>query len=1555
MAGTLTSVEVAQCWCLQCEHVADVSVASHSGATRASSLRDSHDLRELERLVFETAAVHGQWLMHKKINGEQEWDQLRALDWSSNRVPVLALRQFLLDDHKLLEDMGYWRLPKTKGAFNTNSNGTPSWLQHVRRQVVALRADNELLQHVLAPFSTTLLYVVRNNRTTVAHYLDARHEQLAANYQIHVPEAVMRQPATHTVARAALLRVAVAYDLIDAFTGHGWDFHYKDTSVPYATNKTLQQLAYDAQLFADTHLDLMVMCELSACRYDDTFMASSLADCGDEAARYSHSNAAPPALTMTMLERYYPHPVRAPCGGELGDLGSPLYATDACSGTSSSSRGILDAVLRFVFRKTLNYRAMRRSHVDMGTRHMRDHPAIKQFELNALQLAQLGNLCVGDRMRPRWRARMAIRRSFAFDQLHFHPDWCPNCGTGTKKYVKVEIKGNQCPWCKPVERQPWCSNECMENSYSVIPDEHSVDALGRGNIDTLRTRVNRNMRGMTRGQGQKATMAASDQLKKEDKLVTKAVFRTLQRELHNCPHCEKDQQRRFERGGEAATLSGNNLLRMHYQNEHKCDYCCLREHDDAKEVRQRAAAASQSKKRRKTTTKKKKTVAQGDDDGQKEEFESELDALENAKNEEEFFVYLEESGSGTGCKKICSTHVCAPCRLLRENDRYCFHAVKEAMVYMIEQNGVLEDVYTECNMWEPYKRILVEGMDEIRSLIDVHFTLDKNGISSNVYVAFRGRVEDLWSEVRKHIHLVHRCSQPTVTTMRKGTFVKLLNEALSTHRSKVFLNKALTRPQRPVDYLRDPKLMHESPDVIDDDLRQLAEDQLQAWKDKGYLVSDVRRCAEIVAEMAINDSQEERACGIFFRLLRHVGMSDRGLSVVQRASYEHAVCRMPDHRLEKDYVSQLARQHPADFFIVSYFCEEFLRREPIRIFPLSAEAARAQMQALRRRNGFLPFEEAPVDIDMCMVCIGCGRWYAHIVSPIQSTKDITNIISNGNGNGIHGCKAILSIGPSDLKRNLRTGELMCSRDHKSSSSKKMRSYGMFDVDIDFSAMGEQLAASKASSIRKKRERRGECSTVPLKKISMLGVMARVNGSFYALCGICGSRFQMVEGKPMFDGIPNCGRHVTFGDPHAYEFLRAYRPPFNDPVRSGKWLRFAQYDNMDEDECDDELGHTARREGVLSAFDTEHIMSCVSDLQYEYASPPHSKRQRMRYKQLAQQGWVKCTPIVMYPKGIVEATAVITIQRIDPTFSTGKGSGSDPIPSATPAQDDDELVMALAHYTMFFDTAERRMRREQIAAARTFEESVEYVGKESMKEGSTPLGRQTPELQQQPSTHQRAGARSDSLERLPERVVEMRHELNNEFALRGGATENVLVIMCAFCGSMCDKLGKFVRIELLDIDHLARDRYTRIHAFDEERESPLVECFLCENHFMKLVPLLRHYSTPTTAMMSVFLHFSKDSALDVAKYKIGTRTDFSSVSDTLLRDLQVAGVHNGSATDRLLTASTRRSRMPAIPTDNNSLLSGVIKGRRGRPRGKGRGGKRGKSGRKAGATKKQQQQ
>ena len=1541
-------VTVDHCWCLGCEHSAATLCEAGSAHTPESAQRETHSLRALERYIFEVYPGYA-----------------RARS-SPLRVPVLYLRHLFFDQQTLMDDELAWGVRHS--TPETLEHGTPRWLQRVRALVHTLRATNYLLESVLAPFDETLVFVARHPRV-VLDVLGGDDDD-AARYGVDVPPAVLRHLDAHRIYAATLLRVLTAYRVLGACNGHAWDYDAYDTEVPYYDNEALQHTCLQLQLFIDTHLALLACVRaFGGARTDDVFFSATLsatAQTQSSAANFAEGGAVPIAARLSLLERYYPHPLRAPWAGEISSLGdAPLYAgnlwnvrtsqggsagSSAPTGRSSDKAGgdgggdkddgkgaassahskerdagggkagasskrhnedeFLEAAVHLFLSKTLNYRSLRRNYSNIATRNFHGCPALFAIQKASFEVSALGNF-PGPRFRPLLRARVAIYQAHHFAPLSFEPAWCASCGTERlKSATKMVVQGNACKRCKPVQPALWCAAECMRGTFLSASDVEDAIAADGGSGKAAQNNANN-------GVSNRAVDEVQHEKARVRKIDVDAAFEMARADPElagECDACAKLQERRV--GGGQAPLQSRDLLEAHYTEMHLCPMCRRREHDDAQRVHERLVRKGKRTK--------------------------------------------------LGSKTLCSRHLCDGCELVGRNELYSFYVAKEMYAFRVDREGCAVHVLGEHSNWRAYRRMLYSGMDEIRTLINAEYgdVPAAAAATDNVFTAARvdtaALTPRLAQRVREQMNHFHRSVKKTSTKFKKETFVSVLRKTLKTCFASTCVQRTMTRPQQPEDFLNEPDLVLEIGRVRLAELahkpattnartlraRELLQHQteedtqrahakLHRWHaEYEFHSNDVHRVAERAAAQAlglqIDATRDTLAKGaasstaaVNFRILRYVGFDEQSLDLVEEMAFNYEVLCMPDNPLGV-YVRRLEQMNRADFCALLIFCNVYVQASAFRIYPLSIEAARAQMAALRRYNGLMPHEEAQADIDVRHVCRDCFKWYAPMAAPTRFSK-FSTVIRSQDGNPMrtkrrakratsdarvdlpgrarseadkHGAAApprrsvfsgaaagpdsyadelreagaavvLPPLNADEMLFDLRLNELVCPLNKKSANLKTMLKYDHLNHDLVY-----ESEPSKATSIRAKRQRYTQCGSRPLLKIAMLGVAVRIanegqHGNIYALCGFCAQLFCMAEGKPMNDGVPSCGRHHRIGGlaTQPYRALFAYDPPQIEPARRG--------------------AASGLRSALLAPHDVEPFTSPMFTREeisrslrlidsYEYGPPKRAFLDGLSANQAAARGWVRATPSIAQPKGIVEKSALAVLRHSFPLFDPEKSLMSvSTVPSSVPTLTSAELRRHIAYDWMRFDLAKSRVKREEDAIREEFNTTLAVL-REHKIEGAIEIAEQMAhEANSGENVLTRRRARADNLSGgLPPDLIATRERcmslLSGVYGFDTGAT----VVVCAFCGSSADIRSRYVRLKILDPDGLCRNRFTaapvvastsvgetQLRRNGSVVTAPRVEIFLCERHFGQAQPLLASFLHPTAAHLYTFLLYITREALE----------------------------------------------------------------------------------------------
>ena len=314
---------------------------------------------------------------------------------ATNRVPVLLLRQYLLSDASPP------RLP----------------VADFDALLAGYDADTEL-PFVLCSFAKTLAHVqTRRGRALVQRRVLRRRATLERLYHIDVPDEVVTNGRACAVALAALLRVAVASDLL----------HEVRNNVVhrYTLERHVQHYEFQLQLFIDTHLDLFVGAAVRGAWDDDALCEPMSVQTTVPAEMLTSGAALHEILQRSVVERCYPHALRASSAGEMPDLSNSTLSTDLWTKASDNTRSRVSELLHNIGSKTGNHRCSVRNFAKMVCQMWGSNRPTLTLVTNILELHSLGNY-PGLIYRPAFRARCAVRRSYSLDELEPEP-WCAWC------------------------------------------------------------------------------------------------------------------------------------------------------------------------------------------------------------------------------------------------------------------------------------------------------------------------------------------------------------------------------------------------------------------------------------------------------------------------------------------------------------------------------------------------------------------------------------------------------------------------------------------------------------------------------------------------------------------------------------------------------------------------------------------------------------------------------------------------------------------------------------------------------------------------------------------------------------------------------------------------------------------------------------------------------------------------------------------------------------------------------------------------------------------------
>ena len=335
-------------------------------------------------------------------------------NFEPNRVPVLLLRRMLLQTPTIEPTMASERAP-----------------------LVGYDRDSELPQ-IFCSFARTCVYVrTARGRALVRRRVLQRSAELADKYQLFVPDRVANEPHLCTMMCAALLRVTAAYDLMDAVI---LDNRCRYDSDPYAQWYVLQ-----LQLFADTHMDMHLNCDVFG-QYTDAALEAPLYKQVSLGEDVGSLDIVHEILGQSLLSRCYPHPLRAVCAGETADATGALAAGDIWTKVSPNRADAVSLFMHIFLTKSSNHPCMVRNLSKILCETFYTHKMMLRFVANLLELHKLGNY-MAPCFRPRWRARLAVRRSHHMDRLKM-AKWCAWC----HKTVRVECPMPGCDGKRPAKK-----------------------------------------------------------------------------------------------------------------------------------------------------------------------------------------------------------------------------------------------------------------------------------------------------------------------------------------------------------------------------------------------------------------------------------------------------------------------------------------------------------------------------------------------------------------------------------------------------------------------------------------------------------------------------------------------------------------------------------------------------------------------------------------------------------------------------------------------------------------------------------------------------------------------------------------------------------------------------------------------------------------------------------------------------------------------------------------------------------------------------------------------
>lgn len=272
-------IETLPCMCPQCDEACGHLPADGSASSnRRECLLERHRFVKLDWLLGVDSPVE-----------EQRRFEL-------NQVPVLQLRRILLDEREF------------------------AWAKSMDHLV----PERDYYENVFCSFAKTAAWLSLGGekQARLFELVASDRSELDERFQLDWPEDTELTDGHHWYMAAVVVRVSCALRLAAAIrTNLAFDF---------ANSVGSQWVVLELELFADTHLDLHLMCDLFS-RHDDEWIERPMMMnmvASEDRKRGGKPVLVNEAIQFSPLESAYPHPIRCVYSGELAS------ATGAAAGAN---------------------------------------------------------------------------------------------------------------------------------------------------------------------------------------------------------------------------------------------------------------------------------------------------------------------------------------------------------------------------------------------------------------------------------------------------------------------------------------------------------------------------------------------------------------------------------------------------------------------------------------------------------------------------------------------------------------------------------------------------------------------------------------------------------------------------------------------------------------------------------------------------------------------------------------------------------------------------------------------------------------------------------------------------------------------------------------------------------------------------------------------------------------------------------------------------------------------------------------------------------------------
>jgi len=307
--GSRWRIETLACMCSHCDQAtAELDATGLDDADRRARLLDRHRFDKLDALLDVDAPP-----------AEQRRFEV-------NSVPVLELRRILLDERRF------------------------AWTAGICAEIEVERA---LYRHVFCSFGATVAWLADDGaeqRKLLLH-LAADRQALERRFQLNWPAEVDLFDGKHWILAALVVRVATALRLSDAVQ--------RNLNFGYDTDPATQWLVLMLTMFADTHLDLHLLCDLFA-RYDDDWIETPLMEQLIPSEQMQDRRSGQVLLNEVIqfppLLMAYPHPLRCVYAGELMDATCAVASSNLWTDVQEKNKSQVNSFVHIFLNKAGNHR-----------------------------------------------------------------------------------------------------------------------------------------------------------------------------------------------------------------------------------------------------------------------------------------------------------------------------------------------------------------------------------------------------------------------------------------------------------------------------------------------------------------------------------------------------------------------------------------------------------------------------------------------------------------------------------------------------------------------------------------------------------------------------------------------------------------------------------------------------------------------------------------------------------------------------------------------------------------------------------------------------------------------------------------------------------------------------------------------------------------------------------------------------------------------------------------------------------------------------------------------